>query len=151
LWRCVSKDALLSKNRCSLMIIIFAWRTSFLKKWGEKQIIHVNGKQSMLADKMNRTRFKTRFQVSGNERCNVEPSAFFPSFTVVFFLFLSTAIWPFTDYKEPSSLSLLTSVKIEEACYSVLYNNAIYDKPLLSWRISTFVQSRFKLFIEKKK
>lgn len=60
----------------------------------------------MLADKTNRTRFKTRFQVSGNERCYVEPSAFFPSFTIVFFLFLSTAIWPFTDYKEPSSLSL---------------------------------------------
>lgn len=73
----MSRNALLSENRCLLIIIIFAWGDTFSQEAREEQIIHVNEKQSMLADETSRTRFKTRFQVSGNERCYVQPSAVF--------------------------------------------------------------------------
>lgn len=49
----------------------------FPRETVERQIIRVNKKHSAPADETSRTRFKTRFQVSGNERCNAEPSPFF--------------------------------------------------------------------------
>jgi len=53
----------------------------FPQEAGEKRIIHVNEKHSMLADETSRTRFKTRFRVSGNERCKrcnaLSPLSFF--------------------------------------------------------------------------
>jgi hypothetical protein len=48
---------------------------SFSQEAGKLYVL--NEKCSMLADRMCRTRFETRFQLSGNERYNVGPFTFF--------------------------------------------------------------------------
>ena len=107
----------------------------------EKQIIHVNEKHSMLAEETSRTRFKTRFRVSGNKRCKrwalcffcVSPSSF--CFRALQSGHLRTTRNSFSFF-----LFLFLRRCIEEACYSMPYNNAIYDESLLSWRILIFVR-----------
>lgn len=76
----------------------------------EEQII--NEKHFMLADETSRTRFKTRFQVSGNERCNIQPSVVFflsPS-SFCFRALQSDHLW--TTRNQALSLSLSSSLYI---------------------------------------
>jgi len=125
------------KSRCFLIIIIFGWRMSFLQEAGKLYML--NEKCSMLADKTCRTRFETRFQLSGNERCNVRPLAFFLPLSSFYFRALQSGhLW---TYKERVRIG--TSKRRAH----IAYNNAIYGEMLLSWRISAFVHSGFKNFV----
>lgn len=116
------RDALLSENRGEGWVPFnnhnLCIGDIFPQEAREEQIIHINEKHSMLADETSRTRFKTRFQVSGNERCNIQPSAVFflsPS-SFCFRALQSDHLWTTTN----QAFSLFLSLRrcIEEACYS---------------------------------
>lgn len=120
-------------------------RGRHLSSRGERRANYIR-KREALCWQTSRTRFKTRFQVK--EGVALSPFLFFLSSL----LFISEYCNPtITGYVNDTSLSLFLSVGASKRRVTAHCNNVIYGEPLLSWRISVFVQLRFKLFTEKVK